>query len=274
MAESGKIEAEMDEAIKKVSEELNNGTPEKTVEESPAKTGEEEPTPNPEEAPKPFVADDALTERAIRAGLSLKDVKAFASAEFAESILSRLEAKSKSEEAKVEEPEGDDSPTKAFDDMLAKMKEDGEYNEDFIKMFEGMSNLLKAQAKELASLRSDGKSAAAKSFFDTQVSSLGEGVAKHLDAASKSKLEAKFKVLKSAYESAKVKMTDEEVFKEAAKLAIGDILEKAAAEGKTAKVQERRNLTIARPGGEQGHNGKTAAQSLDDIVAAVAKELE
>lgn len=271
MAEKDKMDADMEEAIEKVSAELEQKKePIETVEETPVEKTQKEP--KDEESPSAFVPDDALIERAIKAGLSMKDAKGFTSAEFAEAILSRLEEASKPKEAKEEKKtEDDDSPIKDFDEMLAKMESDGEYNEDFVKMFKGMTSLLKKQNEEIKSLRAGNKSASEQSFFEKQISTLGDGVVKHLDAAHKSKLESKFKVLKKAY-SDDPKMTDEEIFKDAAKLAIGDILEKAAAEGKTAKAEERRKLTIARPGGEQGLKGGKA-KSIDEIVAEVAAEM-
>lgn len=262
----------MDEAIEKVSAELEQEVkPTEVVEDTPTK--EEPKKPEDKKPAAKFVPDDALIERAIKAGLSMKEAKEFSSAEFADAMLSRLEAASKPKEVKeVKKSEGDDSPTKEFDEMLAKMESDEEYNEDFIKMFKGMSSLLKSQAEEIKTLKSSGKTASEKSFLDTQISALGENVAKHLDAASKSKLEAKFKVLKKVYSEENPKMADEEIFKEAAKLAIGDILDKVNAESKAAKAAERKTLTLARPGGEQGL--KTAkAKSIDDIVAEIAAEM-
>lgn len=283
MKENDNIDVELDKAIEKVSEEIENENKGEEVETEVATTEEEpknEQKPKgegSEEAPAPFVADDALTERAIRAGLSMKDVKGFSSAEFAESILSRLEAKSKPEE-KAEQT-GDESPADKFDAVLNEMKadvdEDGNpnYDPNFIKMFEGMATLLKSQREEIASLKKAGSSASEKSFFEQQLGTLGEGVAKHLDAASKSKLEAKFRTLTKAYQSAKVDMKPEDVFQEAAKLAIGDILGKTDAERKAAKAAERRKMAIARPGGEQGQRKGGKAQSIDELVAEIAAEL-
>ena len=277
------MKPELDEAIEKVSAEIENENKGEDVE-TQVETPEAETTSDQkpkgegsEAAPATFVPDDALTERAIRAGLSMKDVKGFSSAEFAESILSRLEAKSKPEE-KAEQA-GDESPADKFDAVLKEMKDDVDedgnpnYDQNFIKMFESMATLLKSQREEIASLKKAGSSASEKSFFDKQLGTLGEGVAKHLDAASKSKLEAKFKTLTKAYESAKVDMKPEDVFQEAAKLAIGDILGKTDAERKAAEAEKRRKMAIARPGGEQGQRKGGGAQSIDELVHEIAAEL-
>ena len=166
-----------------------------------------------------------------------------------------------------------------FDAVLEKMKEDVDedgnpnYDPKFIEMFEGMAALLKSQREEIASLKKAGSSASERTFFEQQLGTLGEGVAKHLDAASKSKLEAKFRTLTKAYESAKVDMKPEDVFQEAAKLAIGDILGKTDAERKAAEAEKRRKMAIARPGGEQGQRKGGKAQSIDELVAEIAAEL-
>ena len=284
MKENDNISVELDKAIEKVSAEIEKENKGEEVETAVATTEEEpknDPTPKgeePEAATTPFVPDDALTERAIRAGLSMKDVKGFSSAEFAESILSRLEAASKPNGEK-EEPTGEESPAVKFDAVLEKMKEDVDedgnpnYDPKFIEMFEGMAALLKSQREEIASLKKAGSSASERTFFEQQLGTLGEGVAKHLDAASKSKLEAKFRTLTKAYESAKVDMKPEDVFQEAAKLAIGDILGKTDAERKAAEAEKRRKMAIARPGGEQGQRKGGKAQSIDELVAEIAAEL-
>ena len=281
MKENDNISVELDKAIEKVSAEIEKENKGEEVETEVTTTEEEpknDPTPNgeePEAAPTPFVPDDALTERAIRAGLSMKDVKGFSSAEFAES---RLEAASKPN-GEMAEQTGEESPAVKFDAVLEKMKEDVDedgnpnYDPKFIEMFEGMAALLKSQREEIASLKKAGSSASERTFFEQQLGTLGDGVAKHLDAASKSKLEAKFRTLTKAYESAKVDMKPEDVFQEAAKLAIGDILGKTDAERKAAEAEKRRKMAIARPGGEQGQRKGGKAQSIDELVAEIAAEL-
>ena len=137
MKENDNINVELDKAIEKVSAEIEKENKGEEVETEVATTEEElnnDPTPKGKEseaAPTPFVPDDALTERAIRAGLSMKDVKGFSSAEFAESILSRLEAASKPNGEKAE-PTGEESPAVKFDAVLKKMKED--VDEDFSRV--------------------------------------------------------------------------------------------------------------------------------------------
>lgn len=235
-----------------------------------------------ETAPEPkaekFKADNELTERAIRAGLTLEDVKSFSSKEQADRMLALLEAKSevkpKDEEANGEaNGDGEGFPAiKEFEETLKAMEDDGDYAPEFLKMFKGMTAMLKQQLETIASLKKAGATAEAASFFDEQVNGLGADVAKHLDAASRSKLEAKFKMLERAYADDS-SMKREDIFREAATLAIGDILAKAESEGKAAKLKERRNLALARPGGEQGNNGKPVQLTTEEGVANAVFEM-
>lgn len=280
MAEKDNISSEIETAVDTVvKEELEKETPPENQEEH--KEVQEKKTPEKEDIPTAFTPDDALTERAVRLGLSLKDVKGFSSAEMAESILTKLEeaAKSKSEKS-VEKPNEDDdeSPVAEFEKALKEMEDDKDedgnsaYDPKILSVLKAASSIIGKQAKELSELKRVGVSTQEKNFFDEQVKGLGEEVVKHLDASSKSKLESKFKMLEAGYKASKAKISREDIFKEATTLAIGDILAKANAESKAAKVTERKNLTIARPGGEQGKkSGK--AETLDDIVSQIAKEL-
>ena len=271
------IAAELSAAVEQVSKE-SAGIPEAPKAEvvdagnAPNKPVAEKTDDKGDEGKEVFAADDALIERAVKAGLLIEDAKSFKSAEQADRILSKLEAASatppKNEEANGKQKSEDAGfPVEDFEDAIKTMEEDGDYDPEILKMFKGMSAVLKQQSETIASLKKAGATAEATSFFDQQVNSLGEGVAKHLDAASRSKLESKFRMLERAYEGDK-SMTREGIFKEAATLAIGDLLAKADAESKAAKLNERRNLALARPGGERGNNGKMEQLSTEEAVAA------
>ena len=224
------------------------------------KTGEEVVASTPQE-PAKFEVNDALLERAIKAGLTASAAKSFSSAESAEEILKALE--SKAAPTGTTEVKGDDSPS---DDLLKEIEAHADdYDPELVKALRGFSAQNKELLKKVGELTSAKATEQAQSFFDKQVGELGEGVAKHLDAASKSKLMAKYEALKSAYGDTPEAQT--EAFKDAAKLAIGDILAKAETESKTAKVDARKNLRLAQPGGITGKPSK--AVSADDEVASL-----
>lgn len=274
--------AEIGEAIKTMNEE-NAPTPQVDPgkETQPVATAEPEPKKETSAAEE-FVADDALLKRGILAGLDAEDVRAFKSAEQAERILAKLEAKKETpkEEAKGE-PNGDGAgvPTDEFDKMVKEMEdakdEDGnpDYDPKFVAMFKAMGSLLKSQSTELAALKKAGASAQAQTTFDKAFGGLDEGVRSHVDAATKSKLKAKFDFLKTAHASAKDKATDTEVFEEASKIVLGDLLSSAGAESRTAAAQKRQSLAIARPGGESGLKGNDRPMTEEDIAEAMFRQL-
>ena len=279
--ENGSIEAEIGEAIKSM---------ETSTDIKPQEQPGAQPEPIPEEQPKgegtpaetqDFVADDALIKRGVLAGLDVADVKAFKSAEQAERILAKLEAKAepKTETKAATEKDGAGFPAADFDAAVKEITdaqdEDGnpEYDPKIVKLLTAMSGLLKSQGEQIASLKKAGKSAEVQTMFDKAFGGLDEGVRSHVDAATKSKLKAKFDFLKSAHESAKDKATDDEVFEEASKIVLGDLIAKAGAESRAAAAAKRSQLAIARPGGESGQHGVQRPMTEEDIANALFEQL-
>lgn len=244
----------------------------------PAKDPEPAETDAAKDDPKPFEADDALIERAVKAGLSVADAKAFANKEQADRILTALEAKTAKPGDGTKgaaDKGGEGFPTDEFDAIVKAMEddkdEDGNSNFDpnILKALKAMGSLAKSQAKELAALRAAGKTAAAVTSFDKGFAGLDEGVRSHVDAATKSQLRKKFDFLKSAHESAKDGAKDEEVFGEAVKLVLGDIVQTASAENKAAALEQRASLRLARPGGQSGLRGQDKPMTEEEMANAL-----
>lgn len=244
------------------------------AETQPVATQEEPKTETPS-TPEAFVADDDLIKRGILAGLDVADVKAFQSKEQAERILAALESKAEPKSQKAEGTKKDDGagfPADDFEKAVKEMEdakdEDGnpDYDPKFISLFKTMSALLKSQSTEIAALKKAGATADVQSAFDKSFSGLDEGVRAHVDAATKSKLKAKFNFLKSAHESAKDKATDAEVFEEASKIVLGDLISNAGAEARAAAAAKRQALALARPGGESGLKGNDRPATEEDVA--------
>ena len=101
---------------------------------------------------------------------------------------------------------------------------------------------------------------------------LDEGVRSHIDAAHKSKLKAKFDLLEAGYKAQNANVSREEVFREAASLALGDLIGRADEERKATQLERRKAVALARPGGESGQRGGQSAAEDDpfaDFVAAM-----
>jgi len=280
--ENGTLEAEIGEAIKSM-EQPNATEPQVQpgAGTQPEPTVEEPKTETPA-APEAFVADDELIKRGVLAGLDVADVKAFASKEQAEKILAALEAKKESPktETKTAPDGGDDGfPVAEFEKAVQEMEdakdEDGnpEYDPKIVSLLKGMSGLLKSQANEIAALKKAGQSAEAQTAFDRAFGGLDEAVRSKVDAPTKEKLKTKFDFLSRAHKFAHDKATDAEVFEEAKRIVLGDLVADDAATRKAEAIAKRQSLAIARPGGESGQRGTDRPATEEDIAETLFNAL-
>lgn len=267
------IQANLEGIVKSMSEE--------------AKTTATEPTANAadkgtdvaaEPKAEAFAADDALIERAVKAGLSVADAKSFANGEVADRILTALEAKASPKEEKADattKPGDAENPVDDFVEMLNKVEndkdDDGEpnYSPEFVRMFKALGARFDAMKKEIAELRGAGETARKQTAFDKAFDGLDEGVREHVDAASKSQLKKKFDFLKAAHDSAQDGASDEEVFNEAKSIVLGDVVSRAQADSELAALAKRKSLALARPGGESGQRGTDKPMTEEDIANAL-----
>lgn len=216
------------------------------------------------EEPATYTPDDEIIERAVRAGMTISDAKAFTSKESAERIISLLEEKSSSGETREEEnqPDGDD-----LSSIEAEYTEENGYEP-------GVVNAMQTLVKEVRSLKQARNSAEQTDFFGSQFAALDEKVRSHVDAVRKSQLKSKFDVLEAGYKDTKANVKREDVFKEAVNLAIGDLVRKAEEEGKNLKAQQRRNLAVARPGGEGGRKKETQESKEAEILQSLREKFK
>lgn len=247
----------------------------------PKSGAQDEPTDDADESaekpaadeadPVPFVPDDDLVERAVKAGLSMSDAKSFHSKEFAEKIISALETRI--QPAPKAGAEGEETPAEAELEVPA-LPEDEDYDPKLVAAFNGMGKMLKQLAKENAELRKAGASAAEQSFFDTQYGGLDEGLRAHVDAARKSQLKSKFAMLEAGYKATGANVDRERVFKEAVSLALGDLQAKAGEEKKSAALKQRQGIRLAPPGREPASRRQMTAEEAEmDIIADIGRKL-
>lgn len=255
---------DMDEEGKEPTEETTETPQEEVVEET---TTEE--TTSSEET---FTPDDALVERAIRAGLTLADTKAFTTKEAAERVLAVLEEKSTStkgtkDNASTEEPTSELSLPEIDESAL------DDLDPSIAELIKSQNAALKALSAEVTSLKKAGNTAEAKGFFETQYGTLDEKVRSHVDAVKKTQLKQKFDLLERGYKAAGEKVDRETIFKEAVSITLSDAMAKAAAEAKSAKVASRKGLVIAPPGGSSGNTPKVVGGGeYSDIIAALEEK--
>ena len=273
LAEAVKMSVESDKAEAAVAEELEKSAP---AADEPKKDAEVA-APEGDEAPaEPSAAepdiDDSLAERAVRAGLSLADVKSIKSKDALESILGRLEGKS----AKGDEgPGGEDDPAaddEEEEDPLADIDWD-EFDPQIARAMKYMQSQNAALRKEVKSLKRAGESAQTQSFFEQQFGRLDENVRRHVDAVAKAKLKQKFDMLEAGYKAVKADVKRADVFREAARLALGDKLDRGAAETEAARLAKRRELAIAQPTRARGESRpQKTGDDIDREIAAVLEE--
>ena len=261
-----KIKAEIAEILDM--EDETKEPAKETVEETVEETVAEETTPS-EGA---FTPDDALLERAIRAGLTLADAKAFTTKESAERVLAVLEEKSAStkgtkDDDSAEEPAGGMSLPELDESVL------DDLDPSIAEFIKSQNAALKALSAEVSTLKKAGNTAEAKGFFETQYGALDEKVRSHVDAVKKTQLKQKFDLLEKGYKAAGEKVDRETIFNEAVSITLSDAVAKAAAEAKSAKVASRKGLVIAPPGGSSGKTPKVVGGGeYADIIAALEEK--
>lgn len=216
-----------------------------------------------------YAEEQALFDRAIRAGLSSRDVLAMRDRATVERMVEMAEKAngiSTEEKKKTENGDKEDgagAPADDLESVLGQMEEDGGYDANLVKMLKGL-------VAENRKLRSARETADGQSFLDKQIGALDEGVRSHIDAARKSKLKAKFDLLEAGYKAQNAKVSREEVFREAASLALGDLIGRAEGERKASQLERRKALALARPGGESGQRGGQSAAEDDPFAEFVA----
>ena len=273
LAEAVKMSVESDKAEAAVAEELEKSAPaaDEPKKDAEVAAPEGDETPAEPSAAEPDI-DDSLAERAVRAGLSLADVKSIKSKDALESILGRLEGKS----AKGDEgPGGEDGPTaddEEEEDPLADIDWD-EFDPQIARAMKYMQSQNAALRKEVKSLKRAGESAQTQSFFEQQFGRLDENVRRHVDAVAKAKLKQKFDMLEAGYKAVKADVKRADVFREAARLALGDKLDRGAAETEAARLAKRRELAIAQPTRARGESRpQKTGDDIDREIAAVLEE--
>jgi hypothetical protein len=165
-----------------------------------------------------------------------------------ERILTALEATAPKTEENNDAGGGDDFSA-AADDPFADVDLD-EIDENIVKAMKAMSAQNAAMRKEIETLKMAGESAKAQDRFSQLVGTLDESVQKGMDAATRSHLKKQFDILSAGYKATNTEKKDADIFEEAAKLAIGDRMTESAERKKAEALAKRKNLALAKPGGE------------------------
>jgi hypothetical protein len=159
---------------------LGQGKPAK---EEPAKKADEKPAAKEGDPEKPVedqdddgegAPDEALIERAVRAGLSLADAMAVREGETLERIVGRLESAGadKSADGKSEKPPVDEDPLKDVPDLDPK-----DYGDEIVKTVNGLKSIVREQFKAISGLKAElAKSVDSRqgTWVDGEIAKLGK----------------------------------------------------------------------------------------------------
>ncbi len=233
----------------------------------------------PEDGAK-FSPDDALVERAVKAGLSLADARSFTSKDSMERILAALEATASAPKEKGKDAPGDgvsagDGEGKGGNplDEIPELSEDEGYDEGLVAAFNGLRRLAIQQSETIRKLAEAGNAAKAADRFTKLCDTLDESVRNGMDETARATLKKQFDILSAGYKATNTEKKDADIFAEAAKLALGDRIAESAAAKRAEALEKRKSLALAKPGGEGGAGRKTGAGYDDDPAAAAAAEI-
>lgn len=215
------------------------------------------------------VTDD-LIERAVKAGLSLKDAQSMTDPELLTRVVERIESTKKAADEKL--PAGEKKEDAQDDDASDPL--DGipdldpeEYDEKIVAGFKAMKDIIKLQRQELSAMatRSGGDGDA----ITKQLQKLGQGYADAAPAGSgeRAELEKKLRVLKAGYKAAGEEIAENDLFAEAAKMVLGDVVDEGKTASKADQVAARKKLHLGRPSG-------TSTKPKGDVFEDVAKEID
>lgn len=215
------------------------------------------------------VTDD-LIERAVKAGLSLKDAQSMTDPELLTRVVERIESIKKAADEKL--PAGEKKDDAQDDDASDPL--DGipdldpeEYDEKIVAGFKAMKDIIKLQRQELSAMKT--RSGGDGDAITKQLQKLGQDYADAAPAGSgeRAELEKKLRVLKAGYKAAGEEIAENDLFAEAAKMVLGDVVDERKAASKADQVAARKKLHLGRPSG-------TSIKPKGDVFEDVAKEID
>ena len=215
--------------------------------------------------------DDSLVERAIKAGLTLADVKTFPSDQVLKTVLSRLEdtgtpeGKDSSDETKDKSSASSDGNSEKF--QLPDL-DPNDYDEKIVEGFETMKRFILHQQEIISNLQGN-LSKGEGEWFEGKTKDLGDEFQKSFEKAPERKdlLREKFDILQQGYKVSGKDVAKDKIFDEAVSMVLGDVNERIAAKEKAEALRKRSSQHITRP------SGNRVAPKSDNILSDVAEEI-
>ena len=238
--------------------------------------------PEPEEPEPRDEIDESLLERAVRAGMTMKEARDFGSPETLESVVGRLERSAKSETGAPDGGDGENGgkPDAGGDgDVEIPDLDPEEWDEKLVGALKAMKAKIALQDAEIRRLRSAGESAREESWVEGQFRGMDDGRRAALgigdssptkeQSAARERVMSKFKVLEAGYAATGAKIDRAAILDEAVTSVVGATPPKR---DRRAELERRNASFVARPSHERAAP-KREGDSIDDLKASVASSL-
>ena len=246
------------ESDNKLEEQEEDAPADEDEDAEPKEDEEEDPSEGDEGA-----TDEQLT-RAVKAGMSLADAKAFADTDALDRMSGMLEQSAKQDEGgdKSEEGKSRDDGTDPLDAIPDLDPE--EYDEALVTGFKAMKDIIALQRKEIGELRDGTQSNSRAVWVDRKVDNLPID---EYTAAQRVEINSAIDVLEAGYKATGQEVDLDTIFEQASKTVFGDEIRKAEQKVKTNNAKKRASAQTVRPGG-------TNAKAKGDPLEEIAKEID
>lgn len=215
-------------------------------------------------AAKPEIPDELL-ERAVKAGMSMKNARKFPDAESLSEAITLLGGAEGGGDGNGAEEGGEKKS--AIDEALEQIPDldPEEYDESLVNTVKSLKDIVRTQAQQLEAL----SQSKAGTWIEDQINTLGD-VANTVrsDPGKKGALLKKFEVLKAGYRAVNDSISDEAVFQEAANSVLSEDLSKNREQAKADAARKRSGQRVSRPSGQTNK----PTPSVEDETAAMLKE--
>ncbi len=282
---SDEIDGAIEEVSRSSSDDSDKNLPPDKAQSDDDKGGDQPPEPDgdvteDDDGNTDAVLSDDQLERAVKAGMTLADAKAFKDTETLDRMCAMLEAKHESDKAKSGDVNAD-----AQDDIVAALDaipelDRDEYDETLVDVVDALKGLVRKQQDVIRGLQSGAKTQ--ENWIDREVGGLGKEYSESIgvgpranlpqhspQALKRAELEDKVAVLEAGYKAAGKDMGRDAIFKEAVSLVLGDVAKGAADANLAAKLESRQKHHIARPGANRG-TPKTDA--FEDVAEEIDRK--
>lgn len=261
-------DAESGEQEKQLPSKKGDEQPKRTDDDSQEaedKDEDEEGDGEPEKPAAKSEIPDELLERAVKAGMSMKNARKFPDAESLSEAITLLGGSEGSGDGLGAEEGGEKKS--AIDEALEQIPDldPEEYDESLVNTVKSLKDIVRTQAQQLEAL----SQSKAGTWIEDQINTLGD-VANTVrsDPGKKGALLKKFEVLKAGYRAVNDSISDEAVFQEAANSVLSDDLSKNREQAKADAAKKRSGQRVSRPSGQTNKPNP----SVEEETAALLKE--